>query len=405
MRRVYTDPLDENSIYVQMTNTKLLKTDRTRTGDDGKLTWKLVTERSDSGEKLSRYRDPKFEKYLNWLLVQAEITVGEEWERDLRIRETLNPYRICQEDFEPPSWVVEGLIPENAITLLTGWRNSGKTWLALNLGKAVCEGSRFLGRHTEMMLVLYLNCDNSKKPSMERLRVLGLDGRKENFHYWPLWHKGGAPPKLDSDDSPYEEIARKCSPILIIFDSLQRFHSGDENNNKDMSALFEKFRRLTTLGATVLILHNTGRDAKLRPRGATAIDDGADVLLGLRTSGFPSKPNGATLSLAIQRDKVGGRDGEKLILKLSIQGDGNSIKRFSLKLRRHTTTARQEGLSERILAVVREYPDGISGRGIVKAVGGKTARVYREMERLREEGLVLTKRGPKRAMIYFPVDE
>lgn len=91
-----------------------------------------------------------------------------------------------------------------------------------------------------MMRVLYLNRDNPRKQFMTRLRAFDLDDREENFGHWSLWSKQGEPPKLDGDISEYENIVEHCSPVLLVFDSLQRFHSGDENSTKEMAAVFER---------------------------------------------------------------------------------------------------------------------------------------------------------------------
>ena len=402
--RVFTDSEDEERVYVQLTKRQLFVTDRTSTDEKGRPVWHSVTP-TDTGERWAPYNFPVITRYLNRVLEQEGFTVGEEWYRESAMKAIWNRFRIRETDFEPQSWVVEGLIPESAITLITGWRGTWKTWLSLALAKAVCQGENFLGRRTEMMRALYLNRDNPRKQFMTRLRALDLDGQEENLGLWPLWGARGEPPKIDADISEYGNIAEKCSPMLMTFDSLQRFHSGDENSTKDMAAIFEKWRRLTTLGATVVVLHNSGREAKSRPRGASAIDDGADMLLGLRAFGSPSSPRGITLSLEIQRDKFGGREGEKLILKPSFRTEGDSGDKISFKMLEDTPTAedlRQENLTEKILAVLRKHPEGLSGRSIVKKVGGKTARVYAELERFREEAVVATEPGPNGGTIYFP---
>ena len=402
---IYIDPDFPETVYARLTPKMLFATRRTATDKKGKPIWYRV-KGNETGGTWTRCDDPIFKNCLNRRLEEQEIAIGDEWEREQEIASVWDRFRVSQKAFEPQSSVVEGLIPENAITLLSGWRGAWKTWFALALSKAICRGSDFLGRRTEMMRVLYLNRDNPRKQFMTRLRTLDLTAGEPNFGLWNLRSETGPPPKLDTETEEdkideYEEIVEKCSPVMLIFDSLQRFHSGDENSTKDMAALFERFRRLTTLGATVSVLHNTGRKERERPRGAVAIEDGTDMLLSLRASGSPSSPGGVSLLLEIVRDKFGGRNGEKLLLKPSIPEGGDSEQLFTvLKSKPKTEHRDRDDLSERILAVLARHPEGISGRRIFEAVGGKTAKVYEELERLREEELVLTEPGPKRAVIY-----
>jgi hypothetical protein len=170
-------------------------------------------------------------------------------------------YLVTNKEYLPVSWVVEGLIPAQAITLLTGWRGSFKTYLSLGIGEAISTGRAFfLGRGAKCMPVFYLNRDNPQPVFTSRLRQFCLlDERNENFAHWSLWHRFGPPRKLETPGFEYYmDLAERYQP-LMIFDSLQRFHSGDENSAKDMAAVFEKFRELTTLGGTLLVLHNSGR--------------------------------------------------------------------------------------------------------------------------------------------------
>jgi hypothetical protein len=391
-RRVFTDPEDEEPVYVKFGTKWLYGANRRHVNENGRLTWKLVT-RAGAGEHWSAFRNPIVVTDVTRQLDLAGIAVGEDWERELEEKSIWDKYRVRKSDSEPVSWIVEGLIPAKAITVIAGLRGSFKTLFSLALAEAVCGGDDFLSRPTEMMKVFYVNRDNPKPLFADRLQALHLDGHVENFRHWSLWHEGGEPPKMDDDASEYFEIAKKCQP-LMIFDSFQRFHSGDENSTKDVNAIFQIFRRLTTKGATVIVLHNSGR-------GATAIEDSADMLLGMQP--IRARAKGFTVCLEVLRDKVRGGDGEKLLLKPSFPAEGETCDKFSFTVLKSETPVgkhKPEALTGRILEVLREDPEGLSGRSIVKKVGGKTQSVYQELNRLKREGVVSTKHGPKGATVY-----
>src|SRR5258708_8594351 len=57
-------------------------------------------------------------------------------------------------------WIIEGLIPAAAVTLLCGDSGIGKSTLALALAGAVAHGKPFLGRATAQRPVLYVDRAN-----------------------------------------------------------------------------------------------------------------------------------------------------------------------------------------------------------------------------------------------------
>jgi RecA-family ATPase len=225
-------------------------------------------------------------------------------------------FMITKTENIPVSWIIEGLIPAQAITLLTGWRGSFKTYLSLGISVAVSVGAEsFLGRRSERMPVFYVNRDNPQPVFTSRFREFPfLNEHNQNFAHWSLRHRSGAPPKLDTERfDDYWELAEKYKP-LMIFDSLPRFHSGDENSTKDMATIFEKFRELTTFGASVLVLHNTGKDKK-GARGVSAIEDGVDIMLDVSAKQNHARRQDTTLTLTITKDRLAGSEGEHLRLR------------------------------------------------------------------------------------------
>jgi hypothetical protein len=72
------------------------------------------------------------------------------------------------------------------------------------------------------------------------------------------------------------QIARERKP-LIIFDSLIRFHSCDENSATEMAQVMQDLRALANAGATVIVLHHRAKSETSRYRGSSDIAGGVDV--------------------------------------------------------------------------------------------------------------------------------
>lgn len=218
-------------------------------------------------------------------------------------------------DEQPATWLIEDLIPAEAITLISGKRGDYKTYLAIALGKAVACGDDFLGWPTQERRVLFLNRDNPKVVFMKRLiRQFHLGPDTKKFGHWSLWFPKGEPPKLDSGDHRLRAIARKYKP-LIIFDSLRRFSSKEENSSTEMAPIFEECRKLIVLGATVVILHNLGKDEKSGPRGTTDMGDAVDMLYEIKVRRDTNNPKHKLLYVTTKKDRVEGREGKQFILR------------------------------------------------------------------------------------------
>jgi hypothetical protein len=183
---------------------------------------------------------------------------------------------ISQINGSKVQWLVEGMILQGSINLLTAPPGGFKTWLSLSLGGAVSTGAEFIGFKTDKTRVLYLDRENPPSVISERRDILNLDS--DLFHAWGHWWRYGPP---DINDSRLIEIVKRHRP-LIILDSLVRFHSADENSAKQMAKVFARLRILADAGATIFILHHLAKTKNSQYRGSTDILAGVDAAFELR---------------------------------------------------------------------------------------------------------------------------
>ena len=87
------------------------------------------------------------------------------------------------------------------------------------------------------------------------------------------------------------------------------FHHGDENFNAVVNATLKFLRCLTNLGATVIVIHHTGKNPTSEYRGASAMKAAVD--LGLKVVGTTDDEGLLTLSVIkteVGKKKPGGED-------------------------------------------------------------------------------------------------
>lgn len=188
---------------------------------------------------------------------------------------------------QPISWVVENLIAEGTVTLLAGDSGSGKTTLVTAIADAVAHGRSVAGFATAKRPVLMLDRENPLAVVRERLDRLRIEDDEE-FRIWGGWCPGTVPTAF----SPIVlDFVDACDPKpMIIVDSLVSYLEGSENDSAEIRKYMDGYRLLANKGATVVLLHHTGKsDSAKDYRGSSDIKGSVDLAYNLANLGDPSR--------------------------------------------------------------------------------------------------------------------
>ena len=169
-------------------------------------------------------------------------------------------------------WVLDKLIPENALTLLHGPGGIGKTWLALAIAKAVSAGVPFLGQATKKKQVCYIDFENPWPVLHDRICALNISDTL-------FWHLSFSPrpPKLDVEDW---QIYKAMPPeSLLIFDTTRSSHSGKGNDDDIAAFVMGNLKQVREAGHSILLLDHTPRANERTSKGSGAWTDLADQVL------------------------------------------------------------------------------------------------------------------------------
>lgn len=175
-------------------------------------------------------------------------------------------------------WLLEKLLPKGAISLVFCPGGGGKTWLLMQLAKAIATGEPFGDLQTLQAPVYFIDFENPLSVVKERREKIGP---AKGFWYWHLACPTG-PRKLDEEAwTDYKALP----PGLLIFDTLRASHNGDENSSKDMALVLSRLKELREAGFTIVVLHHTPKGNDGTYKGSTAILDLADHVLSLERQG------------------------------------------------------------------------------------------------------------------------
>lgn len=125
--------------------------------------------------------------------------------------------------------------------------------------------------------VLYLSAEDSPKEIHRRVHriadALGAAGRIALRDHFAIKSFRGVTPPPDVQDPVFQAAAKAdgAGCRLIVFDTLTRFHSADENDNVEMAKVINAFESIAqATGAALLILHHCSKASQGKDGDATA---------------------------------------------------------------------------------------------------------------------------------------
>lgn len=133
--------------------------------------------------------------------------------------------------FEPPDYLVDGLLQEGFLYSLTGATGAGKTAITLRLAVSIANGIKFAGRETKKRRVLYLAAEN---PTDVRMRWIALAQQMdfvadeiEVFFVEGVF-------KLSETAGRLKEEADELGGDfgLVVIDTGPVFYEGDDENSR-----------------------------------------------------------------------------------------------------------------------------------------------------------------------------
>ena len=172
-------------------------------------------------------------------------------------------------------YIVDRLIPDASITILSGQSRSFKTYTLLEIALSVAKGQPLFEKfETHQTGVLIIDEENGERLLQQRFRQLGADTTDLPIYTSSF---GG----FHLDDKHVGEVIDFCETNdvkFVILDSLIRIHGSDENSARDMSKVFGKLREFTKAGIAVLVTQHNRKAGAGYGNSADAMRGSGDIL-------------------------------------------------------------------------------------------------------------------------------
>lgn len=207
--------------------------------------------------------------------------------------------------YNPTQWLIKGVMEHPTNTCLFGEPSAGKSFSAIAWACSVALGRRWNGRKVRQGPVVYLAGE-------------GFGGLSKRFLAWriannvaqtdwdaaPLFISRRPVDLLDYDAGAemWAEVTRLgIVPSLVVIDTLSRMTPGmNENDGAEMSRFVQWCDKVkATYGATVLIVHHTGKFNKQSARGSSVLLAAVDTEIRQEKG---KEPNSAILTNTKMKD-------------------------------------------------------------------------------------------------------
>lgn len=192
------------------------------------------------------------------------------------------------EELAPTPWLIEGLLPEGANLLVAAEAKAGKSTLALNMARALVDGTPLFG-HLDVRRasrVGWWNLELNRPTAIGWLRDLAVSRTAD----LAVLHLRGHPMPLMTPTAQEWAVGwlKRNEVDTWIVDPLGALYDGDENDNsavRDYLKVLDQIRLRAGVGQLVVITH-TGHQAavtdNVRTRGASVFLGWPDVLVQYR---------------------------------------------------------------------------------------------------------------------------
>ncbi len=190
------------------------------------------------------------------------------------------PFSEIISDLRPPSWLIDGVLPESGLIEIFGEPASFKSFIALDMAYHIANGLEWHGHDTRRGKVAYIAGEGRIGLGY---RALGLQHRYGASLDGLLLSPGPVDLMDEKSMMDLSEMLQQVGGVkLVIIDTLHRNMTGEENSASDFGRILQNIdRHILPHAPAVAWVHHSGHGAKDRSRGTSARFGALDAAFGI----------------------------------------------------------------------------------------------------------------------------
>lgn len=311
---------------------------------------------------------------------------------------TISLAELLNTDFPNPQWLVDRLIPHEALTIISGAPATYKTFLTLEIALRVAGGEKLFGEfQTTQTPVLIVDEENHLRVLQERIELLSEDTKL------PI-HIASKNDFLLTTENVQQLIAyaQNKNAKLVIFDSLVCIHTAEENAASEMRDVMKHLKDITNAGIAVIVIHHhrkrgkDGGNASQEMRGSSDILAQVDCHLAVERKGRDA-------SVTITQSKL--REAQEMppfIVRFHCDGDKGSFEYGGAKKEKQNKKDNLKEAIKKVLASSETSPNRTELWKLVKQTGieGGESTLKTAIKEMIEARELFEQRGIKNSKLY-----
>lgn len=284
-------------------------------------------------------------------------------------------------------WLIKNVWVHKSRGLIAGNPGVGKTWFALDMLMSVASGQNFLNQYpVKQAPVLLVEEEGSILNLSRRIHAMARARGLKDSDLQNFYHLTRQFVRIPTDMIELFHLILDKEIRLVVFDSLRRFHAGNENSSEEMQIVLDSFGRLNVMAETsVVLIHHLAKQSEMTPkpiferlRGSSDLWAWRDCLIGVEGEeeadiaevSFQFRDAEATPPFRVQRH-VNETTGAITLTALGIEESDEFMER-----------------SEKIMAYMKTQFGGVSKEQVYQHIKGKKANFYKFWRILEQKGMI-----------------
>ncbi|MFC1515630.1 AAA family ATPase [Thermodesulfobacteriota bacterium] len=205
-------------------------------------------------------------------------------------------------------------LTEQSISLISGWRGTGKTWFAMGLTDSVTRCIPFGPWEVKTPIpCLYLEGEMPAQDIRERIKSLNPMSERDKplYVYSDAYSNHLGLPRANLLSEKWRTAMKRILTTrgikLWVVDNLASLTAGiDENSKKDWDPINDWLLNLRFAGISTVLLHHTNKEGG--QRGTSAREDNIDISIALKQPRSYQPEDGAKFIVNFQKARVATKD-------------------------------------------------------------------------------------------------